>query len=815
MTNFPTSLDSFTNPGATDKLNSAGVVHHEQHSNLNDAVAAIQAKVGIDNSAVTTSLDYLVRHVLPSQTGNNGKFLTTNGSAASWGNVTITFDAAKNLFIGGGGQSVTGDVAHDLGTDNIGIGAGSIDYSDADAALEDITDGVGNVAIGSGAGAGITIGYQNVCLGHEMGYGITSGNNNTCVGQGGAFGLTTGGQNLFLGNNSTTKPDVVYAIALGSAIVTNDKQCQIGGPTGTGSETVLFWAGATAPADADLATGQGSAFWDFTPSACLFKVKGKDSGGSTFTASFRGTNTGDQTITLTGDVTGSGTGSFATAIGSGKVTNAMLAGSIAASKLVGSDIATVGTITSGTWTGTTIAIANGGTGQTSANNAFNALVPSQTSNSGKFLTTDGSNTSWATVSSPSAANPTASVGLSAVNGSASTFMRSDGAPALSQAIAPTWTALHTFAAAARSSGVASYHVIQTPADTTMTASTESIGIQFGGDSSAATVTRQWATGAITTQRENVFVAPTYAFAASSTITNVATLAITGNPIPGTNATFSNRAAIQIGGKTLISTANPDCINLGATLADTVAVAKCKIKIYDDNSTVYGFGCVAGNVFYYGGTHTFNGSNVICATGIQSPFYTDPNNNKGYFDTSQTGIDFVLVDRAKSSGSPTALRIDGGAHTSLTASAEAVDVNFNLARTVQFSTGALTTQRAVRIQAPTYAFVGASTLTTAVSLEAASPIAGTNATLTNSYGCRFIASAAGHVPMVSQVASSATANSQEWQDNTGAVMAAMAKNGAFKPASLADASAENSTVYYSTTANKLVFKDSGGTVNNLY
>lgn len=45
----------------------------------------------------------------------------------------------------------------------------------------------------------------------------------------------------------------------------------------------------------------------------------------------------------------------------------------------------------------TLPIGNGGTGQTTANTAFNALVPSQTSNSGKFLTTNGSNTSWATV----------------------------------------------------------------------------------------------------------------------------------------------------------------------------------------------------------------------------------------------------------------------------------------------------------------------------------------------------------------------------------------------------------------------------------
>jgi len=45
----------------------------------------------------------------------------------------------------------------------------------------------------------------------------------------------------------------------------------------------------------------------------------------------------------------------------------------------------------------TLAIGSGGTGQTTANTAFNALAPSQTSNSGKYLTTDGSNTSWATV----------------------------------------------------------------------------------------------------------------------------------------------------------------------------------------------------------------------------------------------------------------------------------------------------------------------------------------------------------------------------------------------------------------------------------
>lgn len=42
------------------------------------------------------------------------------------------------------------------------------------------------------------------------------------------------------------------------------------------------------------------------------------------------------------------------------------------------------------------------------------------------------------------ASPTALVGLTAINGTATTGMRSDAAPALDQTIAPTWTGTHTF-----------------------------------------------------------------------------------------------------------------------------------------------------------------------------------------------------------------------------------------------------------------------------------------------------------------------------------------------------------------------------------
>ena len=57
-TNFPTSLDALTNPTSSDPLNSPS--HSAQHANANDAIEALQAKVGVDSSAVTTSLDYKI-----------------------------------------------------------------------------------------------------------------------------------------------------------------------------------------------------------------------------------------------------------------------------------------------------------------------------------------------------------------------------------------------------------------------------------------------------------------------------------------------------------------------------------------------------------------------------------------------------------------------------------------------------------------------------------------------------------------------------------------------------------------------------------
>lgn len=92
------------------------------------------------------------------------------------------------------------------------------------------------------------------------------------------------------------------------------------------------------------------------------------------------------------------------------------------------------------------------------------------------------------------------------------------------------------------SGVAPFLRIVTPADTGLTASTEAPGIVFGGDGSGSTVTRTRAAGAVTTQREYIFTAPTYAAASATTITTAATLAVTGAPVAGSNVTFTSTYA---------------------------------------------------------------------------------------------------------------------------------------------------------------------------------------------------------------------------------------------------------------------------------
>ena len=88
-TNFPASLDSLTNPTSSDSLNSPS--HSAQHANSNDAIEALQAKVGADSSAVTSSLDYKVAQL--------EALGTATAFTPSWTNFTIGNGITDAIYI--------------------------------------------------------------------------------------------------------------------------------------------------------------------------------------------------------------------------------------------------------------------------------------------------------------------------------------------------------------------------------------------------------------------------------------------------------------------------------------------------------------------------------------------------------------------------------------------------------------------------------------------------------------------------------------------------------------------------------------------
>lgn len=275
------------------------------------------------------------------------------------------------------------------------------------------------------------------------------------------------------------------------------------------------------------------------------------------------------------------------------------------------------------------------------------------------------------------------------------------------------TGLHVWTPSASTTGSPVLLTVTGPAHTTLTASTEASDISL-----ALNRTVQFATGALTTQRAIQVAQPTYAFVGSSTLTTAVTMDIAGAPVAGTNATITNAYAMRVSAGQ--ATAIPMVIKGAASQSGDL------LQIQNSSATVLG---------------------KVDANG-----------------------DVTIAPAVQTTGSPVLVTLTAPAHTTLTASVEATDVSLALARTVQFATGALTTQRAIQITQPTYAFVGSSTITTAVTMEIlGAPAAGTNATLTAAYGLRVLAGQAAAIPIVLKGAASQSGNLMEFHNSSGTIL----------------------------------------------
>ena len=85
---YPTSLDAFTNPTSSDLLTSPS--HSQQHSDINDAVEALEAKVAIGNTVLGTYTSYTPTYPSGLTVGNatvSAQYARVNNFVHYWGRV--------------------------------------------------------------------------------------------------------------------------------------------------------------------------------------------------------------------------------------------------------------------------------------------------------------------------------------------------------------------------------------------------------------------------------------------------------------------------------------------------------------------------------------------------------------------------------------------------------------------------------------------------------------------------------------------------------------------------------------------------------
>jgi hypothetical protein len=197
----------------------------------------------------------------------------------------------------------------------------------------------------------------------------------------------------------------------------------------------------------------------------------------------------------------------------------------------------------------------------------------------------------------------------------------------------------------------------------------------------------------------------------------------------TGACTFNNANVLAGAATM-ALFNTTCTNLnfaGAATTFTAAGAA--------TSMTFAASTAAGTHNYSSGVLASGTKTVNLGTAGASGATTNINIGSataGSLGTTTLQSRVALTPTLRNTGVASYLTVTTPADTNMTLSTESIGASFTAA-TRQWATGTLTLQRERVFAAPTYSFVGASALTTAINVDIADPIQGTNCTLTNSFG----------------------------------------------------------------------------------
>lgn len=108
---YPNELDTFANPIGTDLLENANnaLDHDRQHSDANDAIEALEAKVGINGSAVTSTHDYKLSSIPDGQKALSSGTSTQSITGLTLVNPIFTLgsDATGDMFYRNSGGLIT------------------------------------------------------------------------------------------------------------------------------------------------------------------------------------------------------------------------------------------------------------------------------------------------------------------------------------------------------------------------------------------------------------------------------------------------------------------------------------------------------------------------------------------------------------------------------------------------------------------------------------------------------------------------------------------------------------------------------------